>query len=746
MAYSGHYNQGLGMLNALYDHCQKIGDTHNAALAENGLGNCLMSMRKPEIAAPYLLNSIKLATLADNNWTKIAAYRNLARLSYLTGKVDKSLEYLNNWYRLAEDVGLESQVLWFQGLWEIMWAMKRKEYPTIPGLKLEIAIDTALKEQNAESKGVAYRYQALLYKYEEKSDQQIKRSLDLSIKYLKQSGSQVELAMTGIELGRYYWGLGINEYAEKWVAFADEIVSSFNSSLIPKDLQHLIGKYRAEKNLLHDIIVLGQEVVSIRETREAVNNILSTASRIASAERGAIFMLEGEAKPRNLFLRAAKNLTVEEVAEPHFRYSMDLVRKAATSKQGQIQTFDIEDKPQMLSRHQVRSSICVPMKIRGEVVGVLYLDNRLFVTPFQEKNLEVLSYFASQAAIALDNARAYEEIQVLNERLKKEKTYYEEQHYEDVISEEIIGKSTVIKNVIASVDKVADSDTTVLILGETGVGKELVASSIHRRSSRSDKPLICVNCSALPESLISSELFGHEKGAFTGASNRRIGRFELADGGTLFLDEIGELPMEVQVRLLRVLQSKEFERIGSSLTLQSDFRLIVATNRNLADEVNRGRFRKDLYYRLNVFPIEVPPLRSRTEDIPLLAHYFLKIHCDRLRKPAVKISRSMIERLQQYDWPGNVRELENVIERGVILSSDADFRIPELDANRLNPSADTDVLSLEENEKIIILKALKKSGGKIYGKGGAAEMLRIKRSTLNYRMKKLGISKYQALE
>jgi transcriptional regulator with GAF, ATPase, and Fis domain len=274
------------------------------------------------------------------------------------------------------------------------------------------------------------------------------------------------------------------------------------------------------------------------------------------------------------------------------------------------------------------------------------------------------------------------------------------------------------------------------------VGKELVANAIHRHGSRSDKPFIRVNCSALSESLITSELFGHEKGAFTGAINKRMGRFELANGGTLFLDEIGELPMEVQVRLLRILQTKQFERVGGTQTLKSDFRLIVATNRNLAEEVLNKRFRQDLFYRINVFPIEVPPLRSRTEDIPLLAYYFLKTNSEKMGKSVTKITQSVMDKLISYSWPGNVRELENVIERGVILSTDCIFRMPELEADKVkSPAAGEGILTFEENERSLILNALKLTGGKINGRGGVADLLKINRNTLYYRMKKLGIKK-----
>ena len=379
------------------------------------------------------------------------------------------------------------------------------------------------------------------------------------------------------------------------------------------------------------------------------------------------------------------------------------------------------------------------MKIRDEVVGVLYHDNHLIGSNFREEDLEILEYFSALAAIAMDNAEAYEKIQHLNQKLAEEKQYYQEQHLECVHFEEIIGKSKAIFKVLSSVNQVAETNAAVLILGETGVGKELVARAIHKRSLRKDGPFIRVSCSALPESLIASEFFGHEKGAFTGAVNRRIGRFELAHKGTLFLDEIGDISQEIQVRLLRVLQTKEFERIGGKQTIHSDFRLITATNRNLPKAVAEGQFREDLFYRLNVFPIHVPPLRERREDIPLLSQYFLEIYAGKSGKQIEKFFSEDLNRLVAYDWPGNVRELENCIERGTILSTGKIFQLPELNKSFPNRTASSEVVTLQENERRHILRALELTGGKIRGADGTAALLDIHPNTLYNRMNKLGI-------
>jgi formate hydrogenlyase transcriptional activator len=291
------------------------------------------------------------------------------------------------------------------------------------------------------------------------------------------------------------------------------------------------------------------------------------------------------------------------------------------------------------------------------------------------------------------------------------------------------------------IEQVANTGTTVLILGETGVGKDLVAQAIHVHSNRSNHPFIKVLCNALPESLITSELFGHEKGAFTGSVQRRIGRFELADRGTIFLDEIGDLQLDIQTRLLNVLQSKEFERVGGSETIHSDFRLVTATNRDLAEAVKNKKFRSDLYYRLHVFPIYVPSLRERKEDIPLLAYHFLNMFSIRMGKTFDGIPKGEMEKLMQYIWPGNIRELEGIIERGAVLSNGPHFRVPELGVEQTGFTSSKSDFTLAENERSHILQTLNRTGWKVRGRGGAAEMLNINYSTLFFRMRKLGIQR-----
>jgi len=352
-----------------------------------------------------------------------------------------------------------------------------------------------------------------------------------------------------------------------------------------------------------------------------------------------------------------------------------------------------------------------------------------------------------QARIALE--KAFEEIKILKDQLYKENLALRDEVDRASMFEEIVGNSSALKALLSRIAKVAPTDSTVLITGETGTGKELIARAVHKRSKRSGRAFVSVNCAALAPSLISSELFGHEKGAFTGATQRRLGRFELADGGTIFLDEVGELPADTQVALLRVLQEREFERVGGATPVQVDVRLITATNRDLEAATASGTFRSDLYYRLNVFPIEVPPLRERKDDVLMLLEYFVRRYASKAGKKFRKIDKRTLELFQSYDWPGNIRELQNVIERSVVLSSGDVFSVDEAwlskqplrARSRLQASQSTSSESHRERE--IIEAALRESRGRVSGSSGAAAKLRIPASTLESKIKALKIRKDQ---
>jgi formate hydrogenlyase transcriptional activator len=390
------------------------------------------------------------------------------------------------------------------------------------------------------------------------------------------------------------------------------------------------------------------------------------------------------------------------------------------------------------------SGCASPLIFRGRVLGVLAIKSSR-PHAFSKDDAELFEQVANQVAIAVENALAYNEIETLKNKLEKEKLYLEEEIRSEYNFEEIVGSSSVLKRALQNVQTVATTDSTVLIYGETGTGKELIARAIHNLSERRERTLVKVNCAAIPTGLLESELFGHEKGAFTGAIDRRIGRFELAHQGTIFLDEVEDIPLDLQSKLLRVLQEQEFERLGSSRTLRVDVRVVAATNADLAQMVEEKKFRSDLYYRLNVFPINVPPLRERPEDIPLLVHFFANKFAQQMRRPIESVPKETMAALVAYHWPGNIRELQNLIERAVILSRGSTLEIP---LGELKQAAKPAIqanggATLENVERDHILKVLGDAKWVIGGPTGAAARLGINRTTLNHRMRKLGIFRPQ---
>ena len=389
----------------------------------------------------------------------------------------------------------------------------------------------------------------------------------------------------------------------------------------------------------------------------------------------------------------------------------------------------------------LKSGCAVPLISHGRALGTLSVVS-MQEDAFTDDDAKLFSWIGNQVALAVANSIAYQEISSLRDKLAKEKLYLEEEIQTAYNFEEIVGDSRALRLVLKEVQTVAATDSTVLILGETGCGKELVARALHNLSNRRERTFVKLNCAAIPTGLLESELFGHEKGAFTGAIATKVGRFELADRGTIFLDEVGEIPLELQVKLLRVLQEQEFERLGSTRTIHVNVRVISATNRDLDQMVQEQRFRSDLYYRLKVFPITVPPLRERVEDIPLLVRHFAQKFAQRMKKRIETIPSEAMQALQSYPWPGNVRELENFIERAVILTQGPDLFVSLSELKRTpGHVTNSGTTTLEQAEREHILKVLRESDWTIGGPAGAAAKLGMKRTTLQSKIQKLGISR-----
>src|SRR5690348_18235252 len=426
---------------------------------------------------------------------------------------------------------------------------------------------------------------------------------------------------------------------------------------------------------------------------------------------------------------------------------------------------ELEPDPYGLAAAEGLKAACnIPLVNRGRALGILSIV-RTTETPFTSEDVDFLSRASGPIAIAVENALAYREISELKDKLAQEKVYLEEEFRSEMGFEQIIGNSTALRHVLQQVETVAPSDSTVLLLGETGTGKELIARAIHDRSRRKQRTFVKLNCAAIPTGLAESELFGHEKGAVTGAITSKVGRLELADQGTLFLDEVGDIPLEIQPKLLRALQEREFERLGSTHTRKVNVRLVAATNRDLEKMVATKEFRSDLFYRLNVFPIQIPPLRERHADIPLLVRYFADKFARQMQKPIESIPADTMTKLQRWHWPGNVRELENFVERAVILTRGSSLAAPLAELRKLRTDepksavADQDDIARIVKETISalhgrsgaaddrtqkqrdqIVRALTEAKGRVGGADGAAAHLRTNRTTLLARMKKFGIN------
>ena len=540
-----------------------------------------------------------------------------------------------------------------------------------------------------------------------------------------------------------------NTYNQKQMRFLSVVVGamavSIDDAFHMEALQRSEEKSRTEHDQLKLLLEFTNIVASNLTLRELMQSLSASVRNVMKCDSVWI----------NLADEDEKNVRVVVQDFPEGKGYFDKTLVPIKGSVNEIPFF--ERKPLIMNRPEditmypeeywrvvaedIRTACLLPLISRNRVLGVLSLA-RLSETRFQEDEVEFLMQVANQLAMAVENALAYEEITALKERLAQEKLYLENEIRNEIGFEEIIGQSPALLTVLKQIDTVAATDSNVLILGETGTGKELIARAIHNHSRRKDRMLVKLNCAAIPTGLLESELFGHEKGAFTGAIAQRIGRMELADEGTLFLDEVGDIPLELQSKLLRVLQEREFERLGSSKTRKVDVRLIVATHRELQKMIADNQFRNDLYYRLSVFPIRVPALRERSEDIPLLVRHFTQKHALRMNKQIESIPANVLKKLTLCPWPGNVRELENFIERSVILTQGNVLNVP---LSELTNASATPIPSkvLEQSDHDELIAALKESKGRVGGPGGAAERLGLKRTTVVERMKKYGINPHK---
>jgi formate hydrogenlyase transcriptional activator len=530
----------------------------------------------------------------------------------------------------------------------------------------------------------------------------------------------------------------LRQVAAQVAVAVDNALNSQNAQVYQQELAR-------ERDRLRLLLEVNNALVSTLDLRHLLTAISTCLRRVMNHDYASLALYEPDA--RQLRLQAldfpqGKGLLQEEMVFPLEGTpsgEVIITRQPLIISGANLDRYE-PSVSRLFIAEGLHSGCIVPLITANRTLGTLSLSC-LRAGAFTQEDVDLLMRVANQVAIAIENALAYREIAELKNQLADEKLYLEEEIRTEYTFEEIVGESSALKRVLSQVETVAATDSSVLILGETGTGKEVIARAIHDLSPRRERTFVKVNCAAIPTGLLESELFGHEKGAFTGAIAQKAGRFELAHRGTLFLDEVGDIPLELQPKLLRVLQEKEFERLGSTRTLHVDVRVVAATNRDLPQMVEDRLFRSDLYYRLNVFPIVVPPLRERAEDIPLLVRYFAQKHARRMDRRIETIPTEEMEALTRYHWPGNVRELENLIERAVILSRGPALHVP-LPEDRLSGEAPAAfAMTLEAAEREHILRALRDTNWVIAGPKGAAARLGMKRTTLQSRMAKLGISR-----
>jgi len=569
-----------------------------------------------------------------------------------------------------------------------------------------------------------------------------------SIAILRQAGLQSVCALPLTTAHRRLGSVVIasvkpNAYSEEAVRFCALVANQI--ALAMDDAMNFQASLRAQERL-QLLLDLTNQVVSTLNLREVLREVSAQIRQVMQCDGVGVALPSPEDGKLRIYALdfPGAPAPIQEGFEPPEQDESPL----RVFRTGEMLVLSSEELQRAPIQTHMNAAVHLPLKGRDGMAGVLSLGKRQ--GSFDTGDLPFLTQIARQVAIAIENARTFGEVSELKNKLTQEKLYLEDEIRSELKFEEIVGRSDALRKVLEQIETVAPTDSTVLIYGETGSGKELIARAVHNLSARKANAFVKLNCAAIPTGLLESELFGHERGAFTGAISQRVGRFELANRGTMFLDEIGEVPIELQPKLLRVLQEREFERLGSTRTLRTDARLIAATNRDLEAMVAEQKFRSDLYYRLNVFPVRVPALRERAEDIPLLVRYFVQQFSRRLGKVIDAIDSDTMSALARYPWPGNIRELQNVIERAVILTSGPVLNVKTEDLRPASPPPSNGSVTattssrnmreaLEESERQQILAALEKANWVVAGPEGAAARLGMKRSTLQSRMSKLGI-------
>lgn len=736
-AYLGHFHRAIGCLDFNWRQARDSGNLAMAAMYRAILGSVLLMLNKHDQAYRHFKKAEAEAVACNSILGRIIAMGGLAEHHFRQGRMAPSYDLMAQAAKLQFRTGMRH----FSQPWvlEVMYEYHRMGLEPVPGYEFNPLIQRILSGFNVHLQGVAHRLRAMDKAARKAPLQAIEEELLTSKRFLEASGDPVQLSRTLFEMARLKLRRGRKEKASGYILEARRALGGYADDFFPDEFRPLASYKKStvdrpinDRPFLSSYFDMIESLYPSEDLHDIQSKVLVNTSRMFGAERSGLFWFPEGKHTSMPELSAAINLTPDEVASPDFSYSLEMILQTQTTRQSQKSSRPPEGSEGV--DHRATSILCLPLEFQGRAHGILYFDNSYLADAFGFIDNETMTQIIRHTNIVIERRMHFLKIKEQVDLLTAEKSARMEFSHEGFVA-----RSDVMQRLLNQADQVAATESTVLILGETGTGKELLANRIHLNSKRSEGPNIIVDSTTIPETLMESELFGHEKGAFTGADKRKPGRIEIANHGTLFLDEIGELPLGAQAKLLRTLQEKTFIRVGGTRTLKSDFRLVAATNRNLEEEVAAGRFREDLYFRLNVIPLQLPPLRERSADIDLLAQHFLQRYASRYQRTGLALSVEHKKMLRAYPWPGNIRELKNVMERAVLLSGEEGLELSitaQIRPPTDHPFADTP--SFREMQRRYIAYILERSGGKV---GRAAERLGMKRTSLYTRMRILGMER-----
>ena len=732
--FHGEFHRAIGKLD-FFRHCVlKLEDYHSAAAYRAILGIILWLINKREEALFHLEKSKTDSLALDNMPGYYLSLVGLSSLYMKEGDIDNGLALFKTMLSATDKMELVHQV-YHPFFLESHFAAEQAGCKLPKRWGFNEQFELIMTKPCIHLQGAALRLRAVKSMTEGVFDDRIIKDLNASEKLLNECDDPTELAKTRIEKTRFYLNKKDLEKARGLAYEAYRGLSGYCEIFFPDDLRFLLGSKETKLNdELEQFVRILEEFISASEDVRNLDSLLSILCRFFRAERSGLFLFGGKTK-KPPELKASRNLSRTIVDAEGFRESLTIIYKSFRIKKPVVvQSGKNGEIPGHLPSLSI---LCLPFRSENRVEGVLYFDNTYLENCFDFVESPMLKRLVNHLANFIESFVWRRQSDKAAEYPPAEaSTRADRSGNPDLIS----GNRDLLR-ILSKAKRIAPSDATVLILGEKGVGKEVLAQWIHRNSRRVEHTIIVVDIAAMPETLVESELFGYEKGAFTGADRQKIGLVELAHQGTLFIDEIGEIPQNIQAKLLRLFQEKSFMRIGGTKTITSDFRLLTATNRNLKQEVASGRFREDLYYRLNLLEFSIPPLRQRPEDILLLARHFLSYYAKKYNRSKLVLTPDLETSLIEYDWPGNVRELKNVIERAVLIAEEdcVEFNFPLRQGSFIDDPF-SDLPTMNEMQRRYLNYVFKKTGGLIGGPGGAAEILGMKRTTVNSRKKKLGIS------